>query len=364
MWSVRHGMPAAEALAAAAATSTPGTARAAGWWSQRPAPGGGDGSLFPLRSSCSRPLHCSAACCSRGKLLRRYLLKKMDKFWYDNPTLDFELVTKPANLANMPKSVPPRFSKEHSIRKRTLDVLLLEAVRDVLSTCEVGQEVYDLQVELSKASVGSDFSACNLYWRSTGDAEKDEHVARVLNKSAADIRCFLITHQVLRKVPFLVFIQDKEDEIIRKIEKLLAIADFGPEENEPVQSNISEQSSAMTDVYLDSSHSPVHSNLFGIDHDALNEKITEYKKMKEDKKIEGIGLSEQQQKQLAEIRKQKKMKKKKAKKTSDDDLTPQKYLMDKYSKDYWDSEIAFSDEDQLLYEEDELEAEDRPTHTK
>ncbi|KAJ7338597.1 hypothetical protein JRQ81_012499 [Phrynocephalus forsythii] len=371
MWSVRPGVPATGALAAAAAAAT-SLRRMAGvagcwWWRRRRAPacGAGEGGPTPLKSSCSRPLHCSAGCCDRAKLVRRYLRKKMHKFWYDNPTFDFQMITKPSSLENWPKGIPPKYTKEHSIHRRALDALLLRALSDVLSTYELGQEVYDLQVELSKASLVSDFSKCHVYWRSTGDAEKDERVARVLSKNAGEIRSYMITHQVLRKVPFLVFIQDKEDAITREIERLLAIADFGPEEeNNPVQKNISEQSSATTTACLDSSHSPIRSNLFGIDHDALNKKITEFKKTRKGQKIECVGLSEEQQKQLAEIRKQKKLKKKKAKNTPDDDLTPRKYLMEKYAEDDWDSEMADSEEDQLLYEEDEMGAEDRTTHTK
>lgn len=111
----------------------------------------------------------------------------------------------------------------------------------------------------------------------------------------------------------------------------------------------------MTVTGLDTPDSCIHSNLFGIDHEALTMQITEYKKRKKDKEIKGIELSEQQQKQLAEIRKQTKMKRKKAKKLSDNDITPQKYLMDKYSGDYWDSETISSQENELEGELQEIE---------
>lgn len=68
-------------------------------------------------------------------------------------------MNKPSNVANVLKLTPPKARKEDSIRKRALNVLLLKAVRDVLSTCDAGQEAYDLNVELSKASAKSISSA-------------------------------------------------------------------------------------------------------------------------------------------------------------------------------------------------------------
>lgn len=109
----------------------------------------------------------------------------------------------------------------------------------------------------------------------------------------------------------------------------------------------------------DTSESPIHSNLFGIDHEALHKQIMDYKRMKKDKEIEGVGLSEQQQEQLAEIRKQKKMRKK-VKKHFDNDITPQKYLMDKHWDDFKDSEAgSFENESELQEIENELEVDNR-----
>ncbi|XP_042320729.1 putative ribosome-binding factor A, mitochondrial isoform X1 [Sceloporus undulatus] len=315
-----------------------------------------------------RGLHCSGLLCGSRNLLRKFLSKKKKKFWYESPTLSSHLVQKPSSLANILKLAPPKVKKEDSIRKKVLNILLFKAVRDVLSTCDAGQEVYDLNVELSKASLTSDFSICRIYWRTTGNIEQDDHIEKSLQKSAPRIRHLLITHQILGNVPSIVFVRDKQDAAMREIESLLATADMGPEEEDIglVPNNFSEQRSTVADMYLDS-HSAVHTNLFGIDHEALNKQILEYKKMKKDKEAEGIGLSEQQQQQLAEIRKQKKMRWKKTKKPFDDDITPQKYLMDKYSEPCWDYEVAFSQDNQLEHDSGETESElevDRTTKLK
>ncbi|EMP35201.1 Putative ribosome-binding factor A [Chelonia mydas] len=108
----------------------------------------------------------------------------------------------------------------------------------------------------------------------------------------------------------------------------------------------------------------IPANLFGIDHEVLNKQIMEYKKMKKVKDTEGIGWAEQQQVQLAAIQKQKqmKMKKKKIRDPFENDITPQKYLLDKYSKDSLDGDIAPSQDSELEYDlqevVDELEVDD------
>uniref|UniRef100_A0A670IAN5 Ribosome binding factor A n=2 Tax=Podarcis muralis TaxID=64176 RepID=A0A670IAN5_PODMU len=364
MWGVRSA--AAAAFASSRATPPPGTA--AWWW--RPQDGGLG--LPPLGCPGCRALRCSAALCGSRNQLKKFLSKKKKKFWYDSPALGSSLAHKPSNLASILKLCPPKVKTEDSIRKRALNVLLLKAVRDVLSTFEAGQEVYDLNVELSKASLTSDFSVCRIYWKTTGSVEHDDYIEKVLQKSGPRIRHLLISHQVLGTVPSLVFVRDKEDAAIREIEKLLATADFGPEEEgkESVQNDFSEQRYTRATTYLDSSLSCMRDNLFGIDHDALNKQIIEYKKMTKDKEIEGVGLSEQQKQQLAEIQKRKKVRWKKAKKPFDDGITPQKYLMDKYSEDDWDSDTASSHEleneleDELQEMEDRLEVDNSTTEHK
>uniref|UniRef100_A0A8D0GNV3 RBFA factor n=1 Tax=Sphenodon punctatus TaxID=8508 RepID=A0A8D0GNV3_SPHPU len=102
---------------------------------------------------CSRALHVSAARCGSRNLLKKFLSKKKKKFWYDSPSLDSQMLYKPSSLTSIVKTAAsPKTKKEDSLRKRTLDVLLYKAVTDMLNTCEVSQEAYDLRVELTKAS--------------------------------------------------------------------------------------------------------------------------------------------------------------------------------------------------------------------
>ncbi|XP_030408431.1 putative ribosome-binding factor A, mitochondrial [Gopherus evgoodei] len=304
-----------------------------------------------------RALHGSAALCGSKNLLKKFASKTKKKFWYDSPTVGSHLVYKPSKLATILKATQQKTKKEDSIRKKVLNVLLYKAVTDLMSTCEVSQELCDLKLELTKVSLSPDFSACRVYWNPAESAEEDDRIESILQKSAPLIRHLLITHQVLRTVPPIVFVKDKEAAAIKEIDRLLAIADFGPQEEKytVAENDFSESSSDMA-------ASSIPANLFGIDHEVLNKQIMEYKKMKKVKDTEGIGWAEQQQMQLAKIQKQKKMKKKKIKDPFENDITPQKYLLDKYSEDSLDGDIASSQDSQLEYElpevVDELDVDD------
>lgn len=105
------------------------------------------------------------------------------------------------------------------------------------------------------------------------------------------------------------------------------------------------------------------SNLFGIDHELLNKQIMDYKRLKVSRDIGSIAWTEEQEQQLSKI--QKKMKKKKTRNPPDDDITPQKYLLDRYEADDWDDDTELvlncELEDELQEEVDELETDDGRT---
>ncbi|OXB70448.1 UNVERIFIED_CONTAM: hypothetical protein H355_005648, partial [Colinus virginianus] len=113
-----------------------------------------------------------------------------------------------------------------------------------------------------------------------------------------------------------------------------------------------------------SSDSPIRSNLFGIDHEQLNKQIMDYKRLKLSGTTESVPWTQIQGQQLSKI--QKKMKKKKTKNAPDDDITPQKYLLDKYEANYCDDDtVSMSDyelEDELQ-EVNDLEANDVKTQS-
>ncbi|KAL2777910.1 putative ribosome-binding factor A, mitochondrial isoform 2 precursor, partial [Daubentonia madagascariensis] len=110
------------------------------------------------------------------------------KFWYEGPSLGSHLTYSPSKLEFLMKSTSKKTRKEDHVRLRALNGLLYKALTDLLCTPEVSQEVYDLSVELSKVSLTSDFSACRVYWKTTLSAEHNAHAQAALQRSAAHMR--------------------------------------------------------------------------------------------------------------------------------------------------------------------------------
>ncbi|NXS38555.1 RBFA factor, partial [Pomatostomus ruficeps] len=207
-------------------------------------------------------------------------------------------------------------------------------------------------------SLSSNFSACRVYWNPASTLEKESYVESVLRKSAPRIRYLLKSQQIVGNMPPVVFVKDKEAAAVKEIEDLLAVADFGPPEEEETSQN---DSSKLFPSTTQSSDSPMRPNLFGIDHELLNKQIMDYKKMKMSRHTESIAWTEKQEHQLSKI--QKKMKKKKSRNPpDDDDVTPQKHLLDRYEAEYWDDNTeSVSDYElqvELQEEVNELEVDD------
>ncbi|XP_031464167.1 putative ribosome-binding factor A, mitochondrial [Phasianus colchicus] len=310
---------------------------------------------------CCRSLRGFAAPGGSGKLLKKMLRKKKKKFWYDSPTLGPGMIYEPTKLTAIKKADQAKTRKEHNIRCRVLNGLIHKAVTEMMSSCEINKEIYDLKLEICKVSLASNFSACRVYWNPASTTESDNYVEGVLRKSAPRIRYLLMSQQILGNVPPVVFVKDKEAAAVKEIEELLAVADFGPPEEEIPQNDSSESFSSATQ----SSDSPIRSNLFGIDHELLKKQIMEYKKLKLSRITESVPWTQSQGQQLSKI--QKKMKKKKTKNIPDDDITPQKYLLDRYEADYFDdntesiSDCELEDE---LQEVNELEANEGQTQSE
>ncbi|XP_057644818.1 putative ribosome-binding factor A, mitochondrial isoform X2 [Chionomys nivalis] len=186
---------------------------------------GGHGAA--LLSGGAQALHTSVASCGSKNLLKKFASKTRKKFWYEGPSLGSHLTQKPSRFEFLTKSTLRKARKEDTIRLRALNGLLYKAVTELLCTPEVSQEVYDLNVEISKVSVTSDFSACRVYWKIGVSADLNRHTEAVLQRSAAYIRSpeGLSSHNAL----------------------------------EPA----------------------TPPNLCGIDHEALNKQIMEYKRKKE-----------------------------------------------------------------------------------
>ncbi|NXJ10851.1 RBFA factor, partial [Odontophorus gujanensis] len=101
---------------------------------------------------CSRALSRSAALCASRNLLKKMLRKKKKKFWYDSPTLGSKMIYGPTKLATVKKADQTKTGKEDTIRCRVLNRLIHKAVTEMMSSCEINNEIYDLKLEICKAS--------------------------------------------------------------------------------------------------------------------------------------------------------------------------------------------------------------------
>ncbi|NXX39109.1 RBFA factor, partial [Tricholaema leucomelas] len=100
----------------------------------------------------ARALRNSAALSGSRNLLRKMLRKKKKKFWYDSPTLGSRMMFKPMELACATQEEQRRTRKEDNIRCRVLSSLIHKALADMMTTCEISQELYDLKLDICKAS--------------------------------------------------------------------------------------------------------------------------------------------------------------------------------------------------------------------
>ncbi|KAM7126826.1 putative ribosome-binding factor A, mitochondrial [Molossus nigricans] len=311
----------------------------------------------------ARGLHVSPAPCGKN-LLKKFASKTKKKFWYEGPSLGSHLAYKPSQLEFLTKSTSKQTRKEDHVRRRALNGLLYKALSDMLCTPEVSQEIYDLNVELSKVSLTSDFSACRVYWRTTASAEQNTRTQAALRRSAAHVRHLLMSQQTLRNVPPIVFVQDKEHAALAEVDRLLAVADLGPpdEKEDLPRSGFRDPEPPGAPSPSDTLGPAMHSSLCGIDHEALNKQVMEYKRRKE-KGGRGESPAWLGPEHVAELTRQMKRRKKKAKPRVDDDLSPKNYSWRLVSEDELDGGRALREEltpghkGELSEAEQELKAE-------
>uniref|UniRef100_A0A672SCW5 Ribosome binding factor A n=1 Tax=Sinocyclocheilus grahami TaxID=75366 RepID=A0A672SCW5_SINGR len=214
---------------------------------------------------------------------------------------------------------PSTRNKEDRVRVRTLNIIIYKAVVDLLSSYEVNSEISAYNVSLSP-----DFSACQIYWKTSLSAEQDSHIQQALNKCNYIIwlivffRHLLISNQILGNVPPVVFIRDKQ---------------YGA---------VTEVTTIEKQILLMESEDKKNPVLFGVDHDALHKQIETYKR----ESPAAGGLTQEQLDMLSKWMK-------------DDDIKD--FLLSRSHKE--DKEEQDSDEDSLVDSQvTELMEEDNRRH--
>ncbi|XP_077126135.1 putative ribosome-binding factor A, mitochondrial [Ranitomeya variabilis] len=296
-----------------------------------------------------RCVHVSPALSAKS-LLHKFSAKSKKKPWYDSPSFSRPNY-KPHGLMSLMK-VQQKENRGPNARIKILNSILYKALTGLLSTAEVCEQVFDLQIELSKVSVTVDFSVCRAYWVTSGNKETDVQIETLLQNYAPRFRHLLITHQVLGNVPTIVFLKDQECARRQEIEDLLSTLDFG--ENDASTCKSDDTPSKLDSLSVVEVLATPPRSVYGIDHVEFNKKITEYKKRMKEKQVEMVTteFSQQQQEQLAEIKKQKLLKKKMKRQRCAEHsrMDPQTYLLALDHDLYSDNQVEYDAE--LEEEED------------
>ncbi|KAJ8290747.1 hypothetical protein GJAV_G00016990 [Gymnothorax javanicus] len=270
-------------------------------------------------------------------LFKKFTRKSKRKVWYESPALGPTQFSPSSGTSLMQLSKTKKPKQESTMRTSILSTILYKAISDFINSHEISAEVHDLNIEISKVSLPSDFSNCRVYWKTSGTSERDQLIQQVLERSAPRLRHLLISHQVLGSVPPLVFIRDKQYAALVEIENLLKMVDLGREDAEPLQSSNSVkdrwesvQESNISGLPDDASRVP----LSGIDHEAMNKKGMKSKQRQQEALSQNPvpSITPKQLDMLANLRRQK-LKKKKSKWPVDNDITPQAYLQTRYNKE-------------------------------
>ncbi|EPY80434.1 hypothetical protein CB1_000831006 [Camelus ferus] len=206
-------------------------------------------------------------------------------------------------------------------------------------------------------SLTADFSACRVSWKASLSAAQNAHTEAVLQRSAAHMRHLVMSQQILRNMPPIVFVQDKKYAAVAEVDRLLAVADFGPrdEKEELVQDDFRDPKALDAASPCDTPGPAVPSSLCGIDHEALNQQILEYKRGRG-----RGGTSPARPEHVAVLMKQ--VRKRRAHPPVDDDLSPKSFLLGLEGEEPLDGRRALPEEHGLGCEwglpgaEQELEA--------
>ncbi|XP_023240181.1 uncharacterized protein LOC111638667 [Centruroides sculpturatus] len=115
-------------------------------------------------------------------------------------------------------------------RIAALNNLFIEHITDVMSTGEIGSNLRGYDIEITYVKVSSDFSTANVYWTlPSSNFNYIDKVAELLEINAKRIRAEICRMNLLGIVPHIQFVKDNNATKIAELERLLSIADFGPD---------------------------------------------------------------------------------------------------------------------------------------
>ncbi|KAL4233964.1 hypothetical protein ACF0H5_005619 [Mactra antiquata] len=190
-----------------------------------------------------------------------------------------------------------QFSEGMKRRAMYLSEIFYEAVSQIISNGDL-----DVLVTVSKVEVIPDMSHMNIYWRATGNRDKDLQTQKELDAKAKTLRHILMQNKVCGNVPRPWFIADSQTARVEKVFDILRTIEVETH-NEEINSDKSDAEDIVYDSDLDvprrkdfrrinseleqsenddiddiiDLNNPHRQNMYGLPHDSLMKKIINIK---------------------------------------------------------------------------------------
>nr|AHW80380.1 ribosomal binding factor A [Cerebratulus lacteus] len=291
----------------------------------------------------------------KDRFLTKFLKKKKKRSWHDVPTLSTDNVT-------FSKAKPNPGSAR---RVQQLSFILHRYITDMIYGGEIDEELLNTGVQISRVRLLSDLTGINITWTASG-TETDDRTQEILERNAAKIRSTLSQMYIMGRVPQITFVKDKHTARLAEVERLLKIADMGPNPTEEETELLGTDS----ETELSDSESTLHrdlsmdctpkTNVLGLDHAALMKSVIISKNKSKDRSfnleqqgtgpfnLEGVAqyLSEKNiQEQLPPQKVSKFLKRVDNKSRYEEDLS---IYDDKYKDTFDDVDIHYQDDNNRL----------------
>lgn len=207
------------------------------------------------------------------------------------------------NILNNKAKCRNVFEKVHKPRRRrsVLNSLFIKNITDVISTGEIVPEIMGYGIEITGVKISPCCKILNVFWQvHTRHFESSEYIVRLLTIAAPKIRAELISRNVLGHVPHIYFLRDSTNMMIAAFDEAMAKLDLPSN----AESAIVPDDSFTKDIYsfktstvkkegadtaalttgtknispCPENPSDMKSDVFGLNRDAMLEKIVASKK--------------------------------------------------------------------------------------
>ncbi|XP_067651784.1 putative ribosome-binding factor A, mitochondrial [Haliotis asinina] len=150
------------------------------------------------------------------KQLKKFIDKSPKKKWHKNPVMTNSITTS------------RRVSDGQRRRAEQVSTVLYNYITSIIDSGELSPALADMAVDINRVKVTPDFSSVNIYWLSSG-SERDDELEIELKKHESKLRSILISYHIVGTIPQVTFVQDKTASRYAEVEKLLTMADYGPD---------------------------------------------------------------------------------------------------------------------------------------